>query len=124
MAKDQKSFQNLSEDVERTTEKTMEQAHGAMQNYFTWFQKTMSSTPWGTDFADKWKGYAEKNIADAQDYVRKLSEAKTLQDVIRIQTEYMQTQMSTFAEQTKGLGETFMKAAASSIKVPLVPSST
>ena len=79
----------------------------------------MSSYPsGGTEFGEKLKSYAEKNIATAQEYVNKLSQAKGLQDVVRIQTEFMQAQLNAFGEQTKSLGEAFTKAATDAIKKP------
>jgi hypothetical protein len=45
-------------------------------------------------------------------------EAKDFQDIIRTQTEYMQTQFGICAEQTKGLTEAFTKAAMSAVKPP------
>jgi hypothetical protein len=118
---DQKPFQDLSTKAEQAAEKTLQQAQGAMETYFRWLQTTMSATPWGkTDLVEKWKAYTEKNIAATLDCVHKLSLAKDLQDVVRIQTEFMQSQMSSFAEQAKDLTETFTKAASGVIKVPPV----
>ena len=72
----------------------------------------------GTEFGEKLKSYAEKNIAATNEYVSKLSEAKDLQEVIRIQTEFMQTQFNVLGEQTKSLGEAFTKAATEAVKTP------
>jgi len=59
-----------------------------LDNYFNFIQKMMSSfPPGGTEFGEKLKSYAETNIATANEYVRKLSEAKDLQEVVRIQTD-------------------------------------
>ena len=62
------------------------------------------------------RSYTERNISAAGDFVHKLSQAKDFQDIIRIQTEYMQTQFSIWAEQTKGLTEAFIKAATTAVK--------
>jgi hypothetical protein len=121
MAKDQKPIQEWNAKAEQAAEQTMEQAKGMMENYFSWLQTTMSATPLGkTDLLEKWKGYSEKNIAATLDCVHRLSRAKDLPEVIQIQTEFMHTQMTSFTEQAKDLGETFTKAAAGSIKVPSV----
>ena len=69
----------------------------------------------GTELAEKMKSYTEQNISAAGDFVRKLSQAKDFQDIIRIQTEYMQTQFSICAA-TKGLTEAFTTAATSAVK--------
>ncbi len=79
----------------------------------------MSSHPWGgTEFGEKLKSYAQRNIAATHEYITKLSQAKDLQEVIRIQTEFMQTQFNVLGEQTKSLAETITKAATDAVKKP------
>jgi hypothetical protein len=112
MAKDPSPLQNLNVETKQAVEQTMRQAQGAMDNYFGLLQQTMSATPWGkTDFGEKLKSFTEQNVATAQQHVQKLSQAGNFQDIIKIQTEYMQTQLSLFADQAKQLGEAYMKAA-------------
>jgi hypothetical protein len=82
-------------------------------------QKAFSFYPvGGTELAEKMKSYTEQNISAAGNFVHKLSQAKDFQDIIRTQTEYMQTQFGICAEQTKGLTEAFTKAAMSAVKPP------
>jgi phasin family protein len=77
----------------------------------------MSSFPLsGTEFGEKLKSYAETNIAATNEYVRKLSEAKDLQEVVRIQTEFVQQQFNAFGEQTKSLAEIVTKASTEAVK--------
>jgi hypothetical protein len=105
--------------VERIAGKTIDQTRGAADDYFNLVQKAFSFYPvGGTELVEKMKSYTEQNISAAGDFVRKLSQAKDFQDIIRIQTEYMQTQFSICAEQTKGLTEAFTKAATSAVKPP------
>jgi hypothetical protein len=125
MAKDPQNLRDLNVKTEEAFEQSMKQAskqtQGAMDTYFSLIQQTMSATPWGhTEFGEKLKNFTEQNIAAAQEHVQKLSQAKSFQDVVRIQTEFMQTQLSLFADQAKNLGEAYMKAAAGAIKVPTI----
>ena len=91
----------------------------AMDSYFDFLHKTISSCPTGgTQFGEKLKDYSEKNIAAARDYMRKLSQAKDFAEVARIQTDFMQSQFSAFGEQAKGLGEAYTKAAADAVNKP------
>jgi len=118
MAKDTKPLQDLNANAKQVVEQTMEQMQGAVDNYFNFIQETMSSYPLGgTEFGEKLKSYAEKNIAATNEYVLKLSLAKDLQEAIRIQTEFVQTQFNAFGEQTKSLAETFTKAAREAVKM-------
>jgi hypothetical protein len=48
--------------------------------------------------------------------VQKLSEAKNFQDVVQIQTEFMNMQLSSFNEQARSVGELYTKAAADAMK--------
>ena len=117
MTKDAKPLEDLNANAKRAVEQTMEQTRGALDNYFNFIQKTFLSYPaGGTELGEMLKNYAEKNIAAAQEYVNKLSQAKDFQDVIRVQTEFMQTQFNAFSEQTKRLSETFTKAATGAVK--------
>ena len=119
MAKDPSLLQNLNVETKQAVEQTVRQAQGAMDNYFNLLQQTMSATPWGkTDFGEKLKSFTEQNIATAHHHVQKLSRAGTFQHIIKIQTEYMRTQLSLFADQAKQLGEAYMKTAAGALKSP------
>ena len=105
--------------AEQVIEKTMDQTRGALDNYFNFMQKAFSFYPvGGTELAEKMNSYTAQNISAARDFVHKLSQAKDFQDIIRIQSEFMQTQFSVLAEQTKSLTEAFTRAATSAVKPP------
>jgi hypothetical protein len=117
MAKDRQPFEDLSKTAAQAVEQNMEKARGAMDNYFSFLQNTMSSVPWGSpNLIEQMKTYTEKNISATAEYVHKLSQAKDFQEVFRIQTEFMQTQMNSFAEQARSLGEAYTKAATGATK--------
>ena len=85
----------------------MKQARGAMENYLDFFQKSMSASPWaGTELNKKVADYAQHNIATFFGFAQQLTQAKDLQDMVRIQTEFLQTQMKSLTEQAKDLSET------------------
>ena len=120
MAKDEKS----SEDLSKMASQTMKQASGAMENYLDFFQKSMSASPWaGAEVNKKVADYAQQNVATAFGYAQKLTQAKDLQDVLRIQTEFLTMQMKSLTEQAKDLSETATKAVAGPLKGPFTPSS-
>jgi hypothetical protein len=118
MAKDKQPLEALSEATERTVEQNMEKARGAMDNYFSFLQNI-----WGSnDLTEKMKSYTERNISAYTECVGKLSQARDFQDAVRIQTEFMQTQLSSFAEQARSLGEAYTKAATDVTKSFRMPS--
>jgi polyhydroxyalkanoate synthesis regulator protein len=111
MAKDKQPFEALSETTEKQVEQNMERARGAMDNYIGFLQNICSP-----DLTEKMQTYTARNISASTECVRKLSQAKDFQEVFRIQTEFMQTQMNTFAEQARSLGEAYTKAATDATK--------
>ncbi len=77
----------------------------------------MSNAPWGkTDLSEKIKNNAEKNVAAVFEYGHKLISAKDIQDIVRIQTEFMQKQLQALNEQAKDLGESATKAITDGYK--------
>ena len=113
MAKNEKP----SADLSTVAGETMKQARGAMENYLDFFQKNISASPWaGTELTKKVADYAQQNVATAFGFAQQLTQAKDLQDVVRIQTEFFQTQLKSLTEQAKDLSETATKAAAGGLK--------
>jgi hypothetical protein len=94
-----------------------EQSRKAMEKYAEWFEKGMKASPLlDADLNKKVKDHIDKNIAAANEYVRKLSEAKDVQSFWQVQTDFMQTQWKTFGEQMKDLGETVTKSMTGAFK--------
>ena len=121
-----KPFDGMSEIVSQT----IEQTRTAMEHYFGALQKGMSAAPWlktdltpATDLTNKVKTYIEQNIAAASEYIKNLTEAKTLEDVVKHQTEFLQAQFKSFAEQARDLGETATKTATNAINSVINPPS-
>lgn len=97
---------DVNAEAQRVVEQTMEQARSAVDDYFTFVQKIISSYPsGGTELGEKLKSSAQKNLAVAYEFVQKLSHAKNFNDIVRIQTEFVQTQLESFGEQAKSIGE-------------------
>ncbi|ACF03108.1 phasin [Rhodopseudomonas palustris] len=55
--------------------------------------------------------FAERNVHAALDYAQQLVHAKDLGDVMRVHSEYVQSQMKAFAEQASEIGQVVSKAA-------------
>jgi hypothetical protein len=94
-----------------------ERAKHAMEAYFNWLQNSMVTLPWGnTNLNRILLSNATQNFAATVNFVQKLSQAKNFQDVVKIQTEFMEAQMNSFNEQAKVLSEIYTKAAEDAIK--------
>jgi phasin family protein len=121
MEKDSKTPQNMNQVIAQTVEQT----RAAIENYLGILQKSFPAAPWATmnlqantDLSNKVKGYIEQNIAAVMEHAQKLMRAKDLQDVLKIQTEFMQAQLSSLSEQAKDITETTAKTATEAIKPP------
>src|SRR5215472_6368980 len=122
MAKDKEPTEALMGMAKQTAEQITGRTQEATENYFKWLQTTMSASPWGnTDLNKKLLSYATENVSAAFGFVQRLSQAKNLEDVVKIQTEFMTAQMNSFNEQAKNIGEIYTKTAAA-MRVPFGPS--
>jgi hypothetical protein len=115
MAKDQEPKQEQSPFAKQP----MAPAYWAMDYYFDNLKRIVSSAPsGGTEFGEKIKSYAEKNLSATHEFIRQLSQAKNFQDLVRLQNEFMQSQFEAIAGQTKSLGQAFTKGATEAVKTP------
>jgi len=108
-----------AEELSAIGKQTMAHAYSAMDYYFDHLKKTVASAPsGGTEFGERVKVYAVKNIAATQEFVRDLSYAKDIQDMFRIQMEFMRAQLEAFGEQANSLGEAYMKTVSGQTRKP------
>jgi phasin len=105
------------------TEKSMEQARTAFNTFMASAQQAISHfegqakvmQAGAKDVSEKAMGYAERNVANAFAYADRLVHAKDIQQVVALQTEFIQAQMKELAAQVKELGEAASKIATKSI---------
>jgi hypothetical protein len=71
------------EELNAIVKQTTAHAYSAMDYYFDHLKKTVASAPsGGTEFGEKVKDCAEQNISATQEYVRELTYAKDIQDIL------------------------------------------
>jgi hypothetical protein len=116
MAKDKEPLQSLTGFVEQTAqtaEQIKEQTQEAVENYFNWLQNAMSALPWSnTNLNRILLSNATQNVTATFAFVQKLSQAKSFQDVVKIQSEFMNAQLNSFNDQARIIGEIYTNAAA------------
>jgi hypothetical protein len=106
--------------LDQFAEQVREEVRKSVDKYFDFLQKTVSSYPLGdTELGGKATDSAKKNITIARDYMHKLSRANNFLEAVPIQTEFVQSQLSSFGEQIKSLSELYTKAAAEVLNAPL-----
>jgi hypothetical protein len=97
MAEETGSFDSSKQTAEQITKRIQEM----MASYFGWLQKSR----WGTaDLNTRLLTCATEQISAASTFVNKLSQAADLQDVVKLQIEFVQMQMTMFTERTKEIG--------------------
>jgi hypothetical protein len=112
---DKKRLESLA-DMEPYVQFTERTKH-AMETYVSWLQNAMSASPWSNiDLNKKLLNYATENVTSAVGLVQELSHAKNLEDVMKIQTEFVNKQMTSLNEQTKTIIEICTKAAQKATK--------
>jgi hypothetical protein len=113
---DKKRSESLT-DIEQEVQITERTKH-AMEDYFRWLQKTMPASAWSNiDLNKKIMSYATENVTAAVELVQKLSQARNLEDVVKIQTDFVSKQLTSFNEQTKAVLEICTKAAKSATNI-------
>jgi hypothetical protein len=113
---DKEPFESLTGIAQQTADQITQQTKVAMENYLTWFQ---NASQWANvDLNKKLLSYAAENVTNAVGLVQKLSQAKNVEQVLKIQTEFMSQQLNSFNEQTKTIVEICAKAAQDATKRP------
>ena len=85
-------------------------AYRAMDYYFDTLKKAVSSAPsGGTEFGEKLKGYAEENIRATHDLIRQLIEARDFEAVLRVQNQFIRSQLKALGQQAESFGEIYTK---------------
>lgn len=105
-------------------EASFDQAKQAFEKFLASAQSTASSIEnrgetvraGAKDVSTKAIAYAEKNVAASLDYAQQLLHAKDLGDVMRLHSEYVQSQMKSLAEQASEMGQIMSRAAMDAAK--------
>ena len=106
-------------DMRKMAEQSMQQVRRAINSYLHFFQRGIPSIVMGkSELSNKVFGYAERNVASAFEFTQRLVRVRNIQDLTRLQMEFIQAQMQALTEQAKDLSETAIKAMTDSAKTP------
>src|SRR6516162_1372554 len=100
-------------------EKSVEQARQAFDGFISAAHSAMgafegqaeTARKGAKDVTEKAMTFAERNIASAFEFAQELMRARDIQDVLRLQGDYIKRQMQVLTEQARELGESTSKAA-------------
>jgi phasin len=105
-------------------EASFEQARKAFEKFVATAQATAGSIEergatvraGAKDVGAKAISYAEKNVQASLDYAQSLLHAKDLAEIMKLHSEYVQTQMRSLAEQASEMGQIVSRAAMEAAK--------
>ncbi|WP_375415182.1 phasin [uncultured Bradyrhizobium sp.] len=114
----------IPKDMRSMAEANFDQARKAFEGFLSSAQETAAKIEGqgamvragAKDISTKAISYAEKNVAASLDYAQQLLHAKDLADVMRLHSEYVQTQMRALAEQASEMGQIVGRAAMEAAK--------
>ncbi|MFY9625804.1 MAG: phasin family protein [Rhodoplanes sp.] len=116
----------IPNEMRAVAERSVEQAKLAFNNYMqaaqeavsTFEERVKASQVGAQGISKKAMTFAERNVLSAFEFAQKIVQAKDIQELVRMQTEFVQSQMQVLSEQVKELGETATKTAMESVKTP------
>lgn len=114
----------IPKEMRAMAEASFDQAKQAFEKFLASAQSTASSIEnrgetvraGAKDVSTKAIAYAEKNVAASLDYAQQLLHAKDLGDIMRLHSEYVQSQMKSLAEQASEMGQIMSRAAMDAAK--------
>ena len=120
MAKDPMSSFEIPADMRRMAETSVAQAKQAFDGFMTAAQQAVSRVESQTaaaqagasDMSRKAMTFASRNMAASFAFAQKLAQARDVEEVMRLQADFLRSQMQTFAEQARELGAPFTHTAS------------
>jgi phasin len=109
----------IPNDVRSMVEAGLEQARKTFESFLNGAQQTASSFEGRNeavrssvrDISSKAISFAQQNMTASLDYAEKLLRATDLSEVMRLHTEYVQSQMKALTEQASEIGQSMGRAA-------------
>jgi phasin len=114
----------IPNEVRNVAEQSVEQARKAFDNFMNATQRATAALEGqaaaaqsgARDVREKAVRFAEQNVANSFDFAQRLLQARDVEEFMRLQTEFVQTQMKTLTEQAQLLGQSMGKAAMDTAK--------
>jgi phasin len=125
MAKQAGGFE-VPREMRSLAEQSVEQARQAFDTFISAAQKAASNIEGqasaaqagAKDVRQKAMAFAEQNVATSFEFAQKLVRAKDVEELTRLQTEFVQRQMQALSEQAQELGQTATRAAMDASRPP------
>jgi phasin len=113
MAKDPPNPFEIPGDMRAFTERSVQQARVAFDTFISAAQQAMTTFEGqaaamrrgSDDMRDRAMAFAEQNVSASFEFAQRLVRAKDVEELVRLQTEFVQSQIAALSEQAKELGE-------------------
>jgi phasin family protein len=113
----QQSMEQVPTDVRKMTEQSMDQVRTAIDSQMQFLKRAVpGNVMGGNELSRKVLNYAERNVHNAFVFAHKFVQVKDVQDLVKLQTEFIQSQMQAMTEQVKDLSETATKTVMDAVK--------
>jgi phasin len=114
----------IPKDMRSMAEASFDQARKAFEKFLSSAQATAGTIEergatvraGAKDIGAKAIAYAEKNVQASLDYAQSLLHAKDLTEIMKLHSEYVQSQMRSLAEQASEMGQIVSRAAMDAAK--------
>lgn len=114
----------IPEQMRTMAQSSVEQAKKAFDEFITAANKAVGKLDdsanamqvTAADLNKKALGFAEENIATSFDFASKMVKAKDLQEMMKLQADFMKAQMANLGTQARDFGDAATKAAADAAK--------
>jgi phasin len=124
MAKNPGEHFEIPAEMRAFTEKSVEQAKQAFEGFISAAHRTVgafegraeTARKGAQDIGQKAMEFAERNISTSFDFAQQLVRARDVEEMLRLQADYIRTQMQALAEQAKELGERAGRTATDTAK--------
>jgi phasin len=105
-------------EMRNVAEHSVVQARQAFDHFMTAAQKaasqiesqTAAASAGAKDAGEKMMGFAERNVATTFDFAQRLVRAKDLEEMMKLQAEFVRSQMEALTEQAKSIGQGMSQA--------------
>ncbi len=124
MARTQDENFEIPAEMRAFAERSVEQAKQAFEGFITAAHRTVSTFEGraetarkdAQDVGQKAMQFAERNIATSFDFAQRLVRARDVDEMLRLQADYVRSQIQTLTEQAKELGEGITRTAGDAAK--------
>jgi phasin len=124
MSKDKLPSFEIPPEIRQMAEQSVEQAKKAVDGFINAAQQAVdtleghaaAAQAGAKDVGRKAMGFATENVASSFAFAEKLVRAQDAQEVMRLQSEFMRSQLEALSQQARELGDAAARTAMESVK--------